>query len=59
MALEGVRRELAAYVGPVARVLVSRAAKKSQGLRQLYEVLAEEIASPEDRRKFLARRPLF
>ena len=58
-ALERVRKELAAYVGPVARVLVSRAAKKSQGLRQLYEVLADEIASPEERRKFLANRPLF
>jgi serine/threonine-protein kinase len=58
MALERVRRELAAYVGPVARVLVSRAAKKSHGLRQLYEVLADEIAAPEDRRKFLANRPL-
>ena len=59
IALEGVRRQLAAYVGPVARVLVSRAAKKSQGLRQLYEALADEIASPEDRRRFLANRPLF
>jgi serine/threonine-protein kinase len=59
MALERVRRELAAYVGPVARVLVSRAAKTTQGLRQLYEVLADEIGSPEDRRKFLANRPLF
>jgi serine/threonine-protein kinase len=59
IALERVRKELAAYVGPVARVLVSRAAKKSQGLRQLYETVAEEIASPEDRRKFLANRPLF
>lgn len=59
IALERVRKELAAYVGPVARVLVSRAAKKSQGLRQLYEVLAEEITSAEDRRKFLANRPLF
>jgi serine/threonine protein kinase len=58
-ALEGVRKQLAAYVGPVARVLVSRAAKKSQGLRQLYEALADEIASPEDRRRFLANRPLF
>ncbi len=59
VALERVRKELAAYVGPVARVLVSRAAKKSQGLRQLYELLADEIASPEDRRTFLANRPLF
>lgn len=59
IALERVRKELAGYVGPVARVLVSRAAKKSQGLRQLYEMLADEIASPEDRKKFLANRPVF
>jgi serine/threonine protein kinase len=59
IALERVRKELAAYVGPVARVLVSRAAKTTQGLRQLYEVLADEITSSEDRRKFLANRPLF
>jgi serine/threonine-protein kinase len=58
-ALEQVRTNLAACVGPVARVLVSRAAKKTQGLRQLYEALADEIPSPEDRRKFLAKRPLF
>jgi serine/threonine-protein kinase len=58
-ALEKVRTDLAASVGPVARVLVSRAAKKTQGLRQLYEALADEIPSPEDRRKFLSKRPLF
>jgi serine/threonine-protein kinase len=58
-ALEQVRTDLAGYVGPVARLLVSRAAKKTHGLRQLYEALADEIPSPEDRRKFLSKRPLF
>jgi eukaryotic-like serine/threonine-protein kinase len=58
-ALEQVRTDLAAYVGPVARVLVSRAAKKTHGLRRLYEALAEEIPAPEDRRQFLSKRPLF
>ncbi len=55
--LEKVKKQLGLYVGPMARVLVNRAAKNTQSLDQLYEILSAEIASPEDRQKFLSSRP--
>ncbi|HEY4561939.1 MAG TPA: toll/interleukin-1 receptor domain-containing protein [Thermoanaerobaculia bacterium] len=55
--LEGVSKELAAYIGPMAKILVGRAAGQAASTEALYKALAEEIASPDDRRKFLASRP--
>jgi serine/threonine-protein kinase len=55
-ALEATAKELAVYIGPIARIIVNRAAKQVQSPRQLYEMVAEEIPSPADRAKFLARR---
>ena len=57
--LERIRSELANYVGPVARILVSRAAKAAYDIDQMYALLAEEVPSPEDRRRFLQTRPMF
>jgi serine/threonine protein kinase len=54
--LEGLKRELAAYVGPMAKILVDRAARKAKTLRQLYETLAEEVPAGEERKRFLATR---
>lgn len=54
--LEQIRKELARYIGPLAKILVSRAAKQTSDKRRLYELLAEEIPSPEDRAKFLSSR---
>ncbi len=55
--LERIEQELSAYVGPLARLLVSRAAKRCTSRKQLYELLAEEI--PKDQRsRFLAKRPV-
>ncbi len=54
--LETITRELAVYVGPIARVLVKRLAPKAPTLEALYKSLAEEIESPSDRQKFLAAR---
>jgi len=56
--LENVRKNLAVYVGPMAKVLVSRAAKNTHSLEDLYRALATEIASPADREKFLRSHPL-
>lgn len=56
-ALEKLRKDLAAYIGPMARVLVSRAAKTAPSLDQLYVALASEIHSEKDRQAFLAQRP--
>ncbi len=54
--LELLKKRLAAYVGPMARVLVTRAAKSGASLEQLYVTLAQEIASEKDRNQFMASR---
>ena len=56
--LERAKTQLALYIGPMARVIVARAAKKAGSLRELYDVLAAEIPSAVDRQKFLASRPV-
>ena len=53
--LETAAKELAVYIGPIARIIVNRAAKKAQSRRQLYEAVAPEIPTPADRSKFLAK----
>ena len=55
--IERLTRELAAHVGPMARVLVNRAAKKAQSWRELYEILSAEVPAGEERRRFLSNRP--
>jgi eukaryotic-like serine/threonine-protein kinase len=56
--LENVRKNLAVYVGPMAKVLVSRAARNTRNLESLYCAPATEILSPADREKFLRSQPL-
>jgi hypothetical protein len=56
--LERLTKELAVYVGPSARVLVSRSAKSAQTWKQLYDSLAEEVPAGEERKHFLAKRSL-
>jgi serine/threonine-protein kinase len=55
--LENVKKELAAYLGPMAKILVDRSARKSNSLQQLYELLSMEIPEGPERKKFLAGRP--
>ncbi len=52
--LDRLQRELARYMGPVARVLLDRAARKAANWEQLYELLALEIPPGDERKKFLA-----
>ncbi len=52
--LEHVRKHLAIYAGPLAKVMVDRAANKSRTIQDLYQMLAADIESAADRRKFLA-----
>lgn len=52
--LDHVRRELARYLGPVARVILDRAVRKAANWEQLYELLALEIPPGDERKKFLA-----
>jgi serine/threonine-protein kinase len=56
--IERIRKELATYIGPMAKVIVGRTAKKAQSVDELYKLIATEIPSDDDRRKFLATRPL-
>jgi len=55
--LEKLTKELASFVGPVAKVLVSRAAKKAQTWKQLYDALAPEVPEGTERKQFLSKRP--
>jgi hypothetical protein len=51
--LERARKELAHHIGPMAKMLVERAAAKTQTRTALYQLLAAEIHSPKDREVFL------
>lgn len=55
--LETVRRDLAVYLGPIAKVLIKQAAAKAQTPQELYRQLAEHIPTAADRAAFLKRAP--
>jgi eukaryotic-like serine/threonine-protein kinase len=55
--LERVSKDLAIYIGPIAHILVRRAAPGSPTLSDLYQTLANEIGSAGKREEFLARMP--
>ncbi len=55
--LKSVEEQLARTVGPVAKVMVKRAAQRTTDLDRLYTLIAETLASPEERNAFLANRP--
>ena len=52
--LERVSRELAAYIGPIAEIVVRRAAKRSTSITDLCAIVSQEIEANADRAKFLA-----
>jgi len=54
--IDATVKDLAVYIGPMAKIIVNRAAKKAQTPRQLYETVAQEISSVADRIKFLEKR---
>ncbi len=54
-ALEEIERELAEHVGPVARVLVRRAARGSTSLAAVRQAVAPSIVDFEARERFLAK----
>jgi hypothetical protein len=55
--VERAARALADYVGPLAYTLARKRARNVSSIRQLYEVLAEEISSQEQRKRFLGSMP--
>jgi serine/threonine-protein kinase len=54
--LREVARQLAVYIGPLARVIVKRAASRTTDLEQLYEAVATSLEREDDREVFLAHR---
>jgi hypothetical protein len=50
--LERARNALAVHIGPLARLLVDRAASRARTERELHDLLAAEIPSPEERDRF-------
>ena len=55
-AIERVSKDLANYIGPIAEVVVRRAAKRCGSLPDLYASVAKEIEAAPDRARFLAQR---
>jgi serine/threonine-protein kinase len=53
--LDAATKELATYIGPIAKIIVNRAARRGGSRRQFYEALAEEISTPADRARFLTK----
>jgi Adenylate and Guanylate cyclase catalytic domain len=54
--LQIVQEQLALIIGPMACVLVKRAMRKSSSLDQLYQLLAKEIPTEQERQRFLSGR---
>jgi eukaryotic-like serine/threonine-protein kinase len=52
--VQAAKEKLAPFIGPIASMLVARAARKSRTREEFYDALAAEIPSESDRRKFLA-----
>jgi serine/threonine-protein kinase len=55
--LQTVERELAKFVGPMAKVVVRKAATRTGDTAELYALAAESITDAEERQKFIASRP--
>jgi hypothetical protein len=47
-------QRLAAYLGPLAKILVKREAQRAGSVRELYLALAAHIDSEQEKRRFLA-----
>jgi serine/threonine-protein kinase len=55
--LDRASKDLATYIGPIAHILVRRAARERTTLNDLYRTLAQEISSAAHREQFLAGMP--
>ena len=55
--LEPVIKHLAAYIGPIAKIVVNRIAKSATDLDKIYVEAAKQIDDEADRQKFLRTRP--
>jgi serine/threonine protein kinase len=53
--LRAIEKELATYIGPLARIVVKRAAAKTSDPDELYRIVAQSLEREDDRDAFLAR----
>jgi hypothetical protein len=56
-ALAEVKRQLGSFVGPIATVLVDKAARKTSSVRDLYRLVSAHIDGDAERERFLAMTP--
>ena len=52
--LTTAEKDLARYVGPLAKLLVRKAAAQTHDVGELYTMLATNIGDPQERRRFIA-----
>jgi eukaryotic-like serine/threonine-protein kinase len=57
VSLPTIERELARFIGPLAKVTVKRAASKAKNSDELYAILAASLERDADRRAFLSGKP--
>ena len=55
--LDLATRQLAAYIGPLAAMLVRKASRRTSSVDELYALLANEVPDPRDRESFLQGAP--
>jgi serine/threonine-protein kinase len=55
--LQTVERQLARFLGPMAKVIVRKAAAKTTDTTELYALAAESISDVEERRQFMGTAP--
>jgi serine/threonine protein kinase len=55
--IEQASKSLALHIGPIAQIIVNRAAVKCSTLAELYKALSEEISTVSQRDRFLATMP--
>jgi serine/threonine-protein kinase len=54
--LRSIEKHLATFLGPIAAIMVQRAASRAKDQKELIALLASALPSPKDRQAFLARR---
>jgi serine/threonine protein kinase len=52
--MDAIAKELAVYIGPIAKIVVRKAAARAATRAELQDAVAAEISNPQDRQKFLA-----
>lgn len=51
--LKAIEAELTLYIGPIAKLLVKKAAQKTYDIKELYAMLAGELSAANDKESFL------